>query len=823
MDSKIEECRNGGIVIRAVIMAGGQGKRLRPLTCDLPKPMVPIINRPVMSYTVNLLRKHGIKDIAVTLAYLPGKIKEYFADGSQYGVDLQYYVEESPLGTAGSVKNTGDFLQGTFIVISGDALTDLDISQALDFHRQRGSKATLVLSRQPIPLEYGVVVTDQAGRITRFLEKPSWGEVFSDTVNTGIYILEPEVMDIPRGKMFDFSKDLFPRLLRENVPMYGYVTDGYWCDIGDLRSYRQAQFDVLKGKVQVEIPGEQVEPGLWVEEGSRGLDNVRWQAPVYIGRGCQFGGQVHLGPNTVLNSHCQVESASLKGTVVWNGSRLAPGVEAREATICSNVKLAARARLFDNSVVGSGSQLEADSTLHPGVKVWPGKTVAPETDIWQNLVWGSGNSRRLFGHRDLQGIFNMEITPEFASRLGSAFASLSSGAQGYVVSADDTAAASLVARSVAAGIQACGQGVIIEPGLVAPMTRFAVGHYKASGGVHVRRNPRQKERLHLEFFNAQGVNIDRNTERMLETAFNAGDHPRASSKDIQFIQASDGIARLYFNWASGGLRALGVGKEGPRIVLGAETEHMAFLGSAFLDYLGCTVARGGAGPESVAAEMDGTSAELGIFLAADGEEITLVGQDGKLVRGENYHALATWLALAEKGSSIVIPNYYPQVLEDMAGTEAQVVAVKSAPAQVMAEMKRRGRDPRVALQYILNFDALQASARILDYLVRNKISLDQVLAQLPQLHFQRRTVPCQWKEKGRVLRKLIGQHSPGEMELYEGVKIVNPRGWTLVLPDDERPQFNIYAQGDNEEFAQELAAEVTDKVRTLLDGPRNKE
>jgi len=223
--------------MKAIIMAGGEGSRLRPLTCGRPKPMVPVLNRPVMSYIIELLKEHGITDIGVTLQYQPEIIRDYFANGAEYGVNLQYFVEEVPLGTAGSVKNASDFLDETFMVISGDALTDLALSRAVEFHKQQGSIATLVLTRVDCPLEYGVVITDKNGRITQFLEKPGWSEVFSDTVNTGIYVLEPEVLDyFNPGQKFDFSQDLFPLLLKNRKPLFGLVLSGYWCDIGTLKT-----------------------------------------------------------------------------------------------------------------------------------------------------------------------------------------------------------------------------------------------------------------------------------------------------------------------------------------------------------------------------------------------------------------------------------------------------------------------------------------------------------------------------------------------------------------------------------------------------------
>ncbi|MGI6364215.1 MAG: sugar phosphate nucleotidyltransferase [Bacillota bacterium] len=799
-------------------MAGGSGTRLRPLTCDLPKPMVPILNKPVMSYIVELLKKYGIRDIAVTLAYLPGKIKDYFGNGAEHGVNLQYFLEDSPLGTAGSVKNTGDFLRDTFLVISGDALTDLDIARAIAFHRERGSQATLVLHRQPVPLEYGVVVTDQEGRITRFLEKPSWGEVFSDTVNTGIYILEPGVMDyLAPGEKYDFSRDLFPRLLADGVPMYGYVTDGYWCDIGDLRSYRQANFDVLAGKVKVAVDGRQVRPGIWLAEGVRPAQDVDLIPPVYIGRGCSLDTGVSLGPNAILGEHCRVRAGTtLRQAVVWKHCRLGSDCEIRGATICNNVSLALGVRLFEDSVVGAGTSLEQGAAIGPGVKVWPGKSIAPETEVKSHLVWGGHRSRRLFGLRDVAGQFNVEVTPEFASRLGSAFASLTGEEGSIVVGSDAAPASALVADALAAGILASGLGVIRGGGLAAPITRFAVGRYGARGGIHVRLEA--GDTVRLEFYNARGVNLDRGAERKLEAAFNSDDFRRVDAGQVALADRSPDILRQYFAWGARGLRTLAPGRQGPLVAAGAETELMAFLGSGFLAHVGCQVRRGGSTLAAVSAAVLEHGAEMGVFFRADGEEILLVDEGGIPVSAEAYRALATWIALQAEGKRIVIPHAAPQVLRDMAAG-AEVVPVKSAPGEVMALMQELGEeDQRVAIQYLLNFDGIQAAARVADFLEQAGASLAQVVAGLPQLHYKKLAVPCKWEDKGRVLRELAALYRPEEMELEEGVKVLAEKGWALVLPDSERPQFNIYAQGYSEEYAQELAVEFSAKVSSLLGG-----
>ncbi|KEO83009.1 hypothetical protein EL26_12015 [Tumebacillus flagellatus] len=240
--------------MKAVIMAGGKGTRLQPLTNRMPKPMVPLLERPCMEYIVDLLKRHGITDIAVTLQYLPDVIKQHFGDGSAHGVRLHYFEEHTPLGTAGSVKNASDFLDETFLVISGDALTDFDLTNAIRFHREREALGTMVLTEVDDPTRFGVVTTDEFGRIVRFQEKPSRDEVFSHTVNTGIYVLEPEILTFfEQGQEYDFSKQLFPQVLEQGLPLYGCVGEGYWSDIGTPDQYRETQVDMIYGRVQVQV------------------------------------------------------------------------------------------------------------------------------------------------------------------------------------------------------------------------------------------------------------------------------------------------------------------------------------------------------------------------------------------------------------------------------------------------------------------------------------------------------------------------------------------------------------------------------------------
>src|SRR5471032_3201691 len=303
--------------MRAVLMAGGEGTRLRPLTSNQPKPMVPIVGKPCMEHILELLRLHGFDEVVVTVAFLPQSIRSHFGNGSSLGMQIEYSVEEVPLGTAGSVRLASGRLDDTTLVISGDALCDIDLTALMAFHKEKGAAVTIGLKSVENPLEFGIVVTDSDGRVERFLEKPSWGQVFSDTINTGIYVLEPEVLQhVPTSGPYDFSKELFPHLLEMGRPIYGYICEGYWQDIGNLDQYRQANFDALDEKVSLNLSGLKIRGDVWVGEGVE-IDDVEGvEGPAFIGNYCTVSPDASVGPYTVLGT----------GTTLREGGRVSRSV-----------------------------------------------------------------------------------------------------------------------------------------------------------------------------------------------------------------------------------------------------------------------------------------------------------------------------------------------------------------------------------------------------------------------------------------------------------------------------------------------------------------
>ncbi|HTU00163.1 MAG TPA: NDP-sugar synthase, partial [Candidatus Sulfotelmatobacter sp.] len=348
-------------------MAGGFGTRLRPLTNTVPKPMIPMANKPMMEHIVELLRRHGITEVVALLHFHPELIENYFGDGAEFGVRMAYMAPIEDYGTAGAVKNAESKLAGPTLVISGDVLTDFDLGAAVASHRETQADLTILLTRVENPLQYGVVITAPDGRISRFLEKPSWSEVFSDTVNTGIYILQPSVLDlIPSRREFDFSRDLFPLMMREGKRLYGYVASGYWRDVGDLVEYRLAHRDVLAGKIRLEIPGRRVEGQdriVWLGSDSRVDFTAAIRGAAVIGKGTRVEANARI-QNSVIGDNCIVEEgASVTDSVLWSNVYVGPGAVLAENVVGRGSEVKARARLFEGALVSDNCTIGEDSVV----------------------------------------------------------------------------------------------------------------------------------------------------------------------------------------------------------------------------------------------------------------------------------------------------------------------------------------------------------------------------------------------------------------------------------------------------------------------------
>src|ERR1700729_3644036 len=516
-------------------MAGGEGTRLRPMTANQPKPMLPVVNRPIMEHVLRLLRKHGLTDTVVTVQFLAPIVRNYFGDGEDFGMNLQYATEETPLGTAGSVKNAEDALRDEpFLVISGDALTDIDLSDLIAFHKDNGALVTVALTRVPDPLEFGIVIVDDDGKIQRFLEKPTWGQVFSDTVNTGIYVMEPEVLQhVPAGQVVDWSSDVFPKLLENGAPLYGWIADSYWEDVGSHESYLKAQADVLTGKVDVQIDGFEVSPGIWIADGAEVDRDAVLTGPLCIGDYAKIEAGAQLREFTDVGSNVIVkEGAFLHRAILHNNVYVGRGATLRGCVIGKNTDVMSQARIEEGAVVGDECVIEPDAYVSAGIKVYPFKTIEAGAVVNSSVIWESRGQRTLFGPRGVSGLINVEITPELCVRLASAYATTLKKGTTVTTSRDVSRAARALKRAVHSALNASAINVMDLEAQPLPVARFETARGECSAGIALRTTAGQPQSIDLIFLDKTGADLSQADRRKIERVFSRQEYRRAFPGEI---------------------------------------------------------------------------------------------------------------------------------------------------------------------------------------------------------------------------------------------------------------------------------------------------
>ncbi|MFW6264280.1 MAG: sugar phosphate nucleotidyltransferase [Cyanobacteriota bacterium] len=833
--------------MRAVLMAGGSGTRLRPLTCDLPKPMVPVFNRPIAEHIINLLKRHDITEVVATLHYQPDVMRDYFQDGSDFGVQMTYAVEEDqPLGTAGCVKNIEELLDDTFIVISGDGITDFDLTEAINFHKEKQSKATLVLTRVPNPVEFGVVITDKENRIKRFLEKPSTSEIFSDTVNTGTYILEPEVLKyLPANEETDFSKDLFPLLLEKGEPMYGFIAEGYWCDVGHLDAYREAQYDGLQGKVDLDFSYyTEKQKGLWIGHNTHIDPTAKIQPPVMIGNNCRIGPRAHIEPGTVIGDNVTIGAdADLKRPIVWNGVTIGDEAHLRACVISRGTRIDRRAHILEGAVVGPLCTVGEEAQISPTVRVWPSKKIESGAILNIYLIWGNLAQRNLFSQQGVSGLANIDITPEFAVKLGAAYGSTLKPGEQVSVSRDQRSISRMVSRSLIAGIMSAGVNVQNLEATAIPVARTMAPKLNVAGGIHVRLHPDRPDHILIEFFDSKGINISKSKEKKIEGAYFKEDLRRMPIPEIGNMaypsQVIDGYsesfehhlnveairnscAKIVIDYAysvSGAILPRLLAKFGcDAVVLNASLNQMALSGEereGLLNQLGQVV--------------EALRANLGVQVAANGEQFILVDESGLQIRGEQLTALmVNMIMTANPRSTVVAPVTASSAVEEIARRhDGKVIRTKANPTALMEASRN---EPNVVLggsgemgfifpQLHPGFDAMFSIAKLIEMLTIQERSLAQIRTELPRVTHKTYTMRCPWTVKGALMRHLVETHPADNLELIDGVKVIDPQtdNWVLILPDAGEPLVHIYANSNDREWVDNALRDYRKSVQDFID------
>ncbi|HLX78657.1 MAG TPA: sugar phosphate nucleotidyltransferase [Acidimicrobiales bacterium] len=828
--------------MKAVIMAGGEGTRLRPLTTSLPKPMLPMAGRPMAERVITLLRKHGIDEIIITVAFLANTIRTYFGDGSEFGVSIDYATEETPLGTAGSVLNAREELDERFLVISGDVLTDIDLTELIRFHDDHKATATLALKPMENPLEFGIVITDEDGRIERFLEKPTWGQVFSDRVNTGIYVLDPSVLDeIPVGRPSDFSSEVFPVLLEEGQPLFGFTTDRYWEDVGTTDAYLKAHADVLERRVDVDIGAFPLRDSVWVGEGATIDPSAQIDAPVLIGDNCRIGPGAQVGPYSVLGANVRVgENAVIERTVVHENCFFGPSANARGSVIGRSTELRQGAHLGEGVVIGDHCRIGRFAVINAGVKVYPQKIVESNATVTSSIIWETRGAQALFGRRGLSGLANVDLSPELAMRVAMAFvAGLPKGTT-VTTSRDSSRSARMLKRAVMVGLNATGVNVEDLEAATLPLTRFHIRSGSNRGGVSVGLDPDDSQSVLIRFLDSNGVDIDDATKRRIERLFYREDLRRVPGDEVGDIDFPSRTAELYTAALVGSvdLSALreahfklvldyGFGTASlvmPSVLAKLGTEVLAI--NPLMSTVGVIAFDRAVHAQNVADLVRSSGAHLGVVMGPDGEQLTLVDDKGVVWNdGDALLALGRLSAEAEPGAKIAVPvNATWKVNEVVAELGAEVVWTQIGSSNLMDVAASNGAkiaagtDGRFGFPaFMPAFDAIATLVNVLAMLAQKGMKASELHAGLPEVHIAHELVLTPFDQKGTVMRSFLERARVNGVILIDGVKVIDASGWTLVVPDIEEPYTHVFAEADDEQSSRSRARRAANEIERSLE------
>ena len=829
--------------MKAVVMAGGEGTRLRPLTSNQPKPMVPIVGKPCMEHILELLRDHGLEQVIVTLAFLPQAIRGYFGTGETLGMEIEYSVEETPLGTAGSVRLASDRLDETFLVISGDALCDFDLSALIRFHQEKGAAATIGLKSVENPLEFGIVVTDEDGRIERFLEKPSWSQVFSDTINTGVYVLEPEVLrHIPEGRPFDFSKELFPLLLEMGRPMYGYVMDGYWQDIGNLDQYRQANFDALDEHVRLRIPGIRLRGNIWVGEGVDLADLEKVERPAYIGNYCRVAPDAVVGEYSVLGSSVTLrEGARTTRSVIDASSHIGRSALVEGAILGRSCDIRAHARIHDGVAIGDEVVIGSESVVMPGVRIYPYKEVESGAHLYESLIWESRATSHLFTRDGVTGLVNVDLTPETAVRLAEALGTALKRGARVVDSRESSSACRMIKRIMISGLNSTGVDVSDLRVLPSAVARHLLKTESYEIGFHVGVSHADPEVVTIRFFEQPGVQLSSGQEKEIEKNFVRRELRLVGAGDVGLV---DYPARVRENYAQDLMRSLDgdvITGRHFRIVVDYGYSAASYvlplvLGPLQVEAIAAHGFSGGSGGEAGLSTEEllgqtrklvgAVGADLGVVFDRAGERMFLVDERAEEVPADQTLLLFLRL-LGESGrhGKVAVPITATSHVDRLA--EAAGLEVVRTPHS-LASLTRAAAEEGVVFagavgggyvfpQFLPAYDAVASLCHLLELLAPIGRPLSELVADLPVPALVHETLPCPWSMKGTVMRVVTEQLKGRELDLTDGIKMFDERGWAHVLPDPDEPLVHVFAEGDEAEVSEELAAELRELVEGVLE------
>ena len=828
--------------MKAVVMAGGFGTRIQPLTSSVPKPMIPVFNKPMMEYIILSLKKAGIKEIAVLLYFKPEVIKNHFGDGSSLGVKIHYFIPDDDYGTAGAVKKAEKFLDERFIVVSGDLVTDFKIPEILGYHEAKSSKATITLTSVSDPLQFGVVITDGEGKIVRFLEKPGWGEVFSDTINTGIYVFEPEILSyIPENKPFDFSKDLFPSIMASGTHIYGFNAKGYWRDVGNPDSYRSSLQEITQGLVKLDFEGEKqtFEHGILYCGKNLKMDkSVKVTGLVVVGDNCvlEEGAQIS---DSCLGDNCTIgENSVVEKSILWNNVKIGDRAKMINAVLCDNVLIDTKVKAESGVIIAENTKVGKQVVFEKDVMVWPDKQIEEGSIVSSNLIWGDKWKNSIFEGGKVSARTNMELSSEMAAKLGAAFGSLLPQGSRILISRDYHRASRMLKRSFLGGLLSTGVNAVDLRMSVLPAMRYKLTTFGEVGGVHFRQSPNDPTHTEILFFDESGDNLDSGAEKNLERIFFRENFRRVTHNEIGDINEKQMVREFYTENFMRGADVNLLRVKNSKIVVDLMNGTTGNILPGILHKVGIDAVILNADQDEqklsraqhqiessftqIASIVKALKSDAGFIMYPSGERIAVIDDKGALLKGESLLLIMLMLIdkTVDKKVNVYLPAFAPAVLD---GKLKNVEVVRGKFTSLKSAFIRDFYfvgDARSCFRFVdhcTSPDGMFACIKIIEMLGKIGKPLSEIVKEMPEYEYFHSVINCPVEVKGFLMRKMSEEAREKDASFLDGIKIMLKGGWAHMIPDQYSPNVHLYVEGVNKATGNKIQAEYIEKINAWIE------
>ncbi|MFA6542542.1 MAG: sugar phosphate nucleotidyltransferase, partial [Bacteroidota bacterium] len=722
-------------------------------------------------------------------------------------------------------------------------LTDFDLSKALEFHEKKKAKATLVLTRSVNPLAFGVVITDSSGKITRFLEKPSWGEVFSDTINTGIYIIEPEILRlIPYQKDFDFSKNLFPTMLEQDMGLYGYIAEGYWRDVGNLNEYQEAHLDALDNKVRLQMEGEKIGDAYIGEHSVIETDPSLLQGMVLIGKNCRIGKNVKIIKSAIGNDVVIGDGAVIRNSVIWSDTTVGKGAELSSCVIGKWCTLGDHSIISDNVYVSDKCRIGIESKLAPNIKLWPEKEVEDGAVLTRSLVWEDKWLKDLFTDSRISGLSNIEMNPEFGAKIGAAFGALVGPGTTVLTSRDTDNVSRMMNRAIMCGLMSAGVDAGDLRATSIPILRQELRTGKDAGGLHVRKSPVDKNLTDIILFDAKGKDLPTSKTKSIERLFFGEDVPRAKQDDVGGVIFPERAQESYIEKFLTTINVDAISQANFKLVIDysngiASSIFPNIIGNfhaqvlsqnAYLDSKKLTRNRNeyDNSVDQLRHIVTSLGYDIGFMLDAGAERCFIVDENGRFINTDRLLTLVTYLFLTVYPSvkKIAVPVTASAEIDliaehmgvEVVKTRDSHLALMDAASKEEIKFVGGTKGGFIFTDFLFASDGMYSVAKILEMMALANLRFGQLDKQVPKLHLMKKVIHCPWDRKGKVMRHLMKDtdHHLNRI-LIDGVKLVLDQENTtsvLMWPDREKPVFHLHAESGKEDLAEMLLTQFEEKI-----------